>query len=326
MKEIRWHGRGGQGAKTVSELLAAAMLRADFYVQAFPEYGPERSGAPLQAYTRFSARPIRIHSGVTDPDTVVVLDDSLLEEVDVVRGLKQGGLLLINSRKTPEEIGAQLGFGGRIVCVDAPALAAKAGGKYGNVVMVGALAAFEEKLDVADLRPALSDVFGEKLSEAVLEVNFRSVEMGYQEVSHVAGSGQADGSAGPAGTVGQVGPYSAEKISFPELPGKGELMSYEELPMGGVLPAEFAAHPRTGSWRTDAKPRVNIDKCVNCLLCWVNCPDAAVVLHDTRFFGFDYDYCKGCGLCEESCPTKAIDMIPEHEEVPEYGRVQEVAT
>lgn len=102
------------------------------------------------------------------------------------------------------------------------------------------------------------------------------------------------------------------------------LKRYDELPLGGALPSEEAGHPHTGSWRTEVKPQVVVDRCVNCLLCWVNCPDTAIVLKGTDFFGIDYDYCKGCELCAEVCPTEAIEIVPERTEVPAWGRVEEV--
>lgn len=180
MTEIRWHGRGGQGAKTVSQLLAAAMLRAGYNVQAFPEYGPERSGAPLQAYTRYSTKPIRIHSGITDPDTVVVLDDSLLSEIDATNGLQAEGLLLVNSESSSAELAARLGYTGPIVCVDAARLASEAGAKHGNVVMVGALAALAGQPGLDELRAALEEVFEGKLSAKVIDANVRALEVGYR--------------------------------------------------------------------------------------------------------------------------------------------------
>jgi pyruvate ferredoxin oxidoreductase gamma subunit len=102
MLEIRWHGRGGQGAKTAAMLLAQTAMTAGFEIQAFPEYGPERSGAPITAYTRISESPIRIHSAIENPTAVVVLDAGLMDVVDVTAGLAQeDGLLLVNSSKDP---------------------------------------------------------------------------------------------------------------------------------------------------------------------------------------------------------------------------------
>ena len=102
--EIRWHGRGGQGAKTASLLLADAAFNTGKYIQGFPEYGPERMGAPITAYNRISNQPITIHSNIYEPDYVVVVDDSLLESVDVTAGLKSTGALVINTTKNAEEL------------------------------------------------------------------------------------------------------------------------------------------------------------------------------------------------------------------------------
>jgi pyruvate ferredoxin oxidoreductase gamma subunit len=106
VREIRWHARAGQGAKTASQLLASAALREGRSVQAFPEYGPERRGAPLRAYTRIDEKPIRRHDSITRPDVVVVLEPSLLREVDVTEGLTEGGLVLVNADEAPELDGA----------------------------------------------------------------------------------------------------------------------------------------------------------------------------------------------------------------------------
>lgn len=130
MIEVRWHGRAGQGAKTASQLLAAAALEGGKFVQSFPEYGPERSGAPMRAYTRIDDAPIRRRYGITDPTVVVVLDESLLREVDVREGLPEDGMLIVNSERS---------IGGART-VPASAIAA-AGAGYVNVVMLGAVAA-----------------------------------------------------------------------------------------------------------------------------------------------------------------------------------------
>ena len=115
MIEIRWHGRGGQGAKTASLLLADAAFNTGKYIQGFPEYGPERMGAPITAYNRISSSPIRIHSNIYEPDYVVVVDDTLLESVDVTAGLKQEGAIVINTVKENEEIKKLLkGYNGKI--------------------------------------------------------------------------------------------------------------------------------------------------------------------------------------------------------------------
>ena len=120
MIEIRWHGRGGQGAKTASLLLADAAFNTGKYIQGFPEYGPERMGAPITAYNRISSSPIRIHSNIYEPDYVVVVDDTLLESVDVTAGLKEDGAIVINTTKNGEDLKKLLkGYKGKIYTIDA---------------------------------------------------------------------------------------------------------------------------------------------------------------------------------------------------------------
>lgn len=135
MKEIRWHARAGQGAKTASQLFATAALRSGKSVQAFPEYGPERRGAPLRAYTRLADRPIRRHDSVTRPDVVVVIEPSLVREADVTEGLREDGFILLNADEAPPELATA-----RVVCVPASRLASERGSKFANLVLVGALA------------------------------------------------------------------------------------------------------------------------------------------------------------------------------------------
>lgn len=114
MIEIRWHGRGGQGAKTASLLLAEAAFNTGKYVQGFPEYGPERMGAPITAYNRISDEKITIHSNIYEPDYVVVVDETLIGSVDVTKGLKKDGAIIVNTSKSPEEVKKLLGnFEGR---------------------------------------------------------------------------------------------------------------------------------------------------------------------------------------------------------------------
>jgi pyruvate ferredoxin oxidoreductase gamma subunit len=169
MKEIRWHARAGQGAKTASQLFATAMLQSGKSVQAFPEYGPERRGAPLRAFTRVDDKPIRRHDSVTDPDVVVVLEPSLLREVDVAEGLAPGGFVLVNAETAPPELA-----GTRVVCVPASRIAASLGSSFVNVVMVGALAAALGEPPVAAVLEAAAGLGGKKAAEedlcdAVLE-------------------------------------------------------------------------------------------------------------------------------------------------------------
>ena len=158
MKEIRWHARAGQGAKTASQLFANASLRAGKSVQAFPEYGPERRGAPMRAYTRVDDREIRRHDSVTHPDAVVVLEPSLVRELDVTEGLAEDGFVLLNAGTAPRELANV-----RVLCVPATRLAAARGSKFANVVMVGALAAALGEPSADAVADASAELLGKKV-------------------------------------------------------------------------------------------------------------------------------------------------------------------
>ena len=156
MREIRWHARAGQGAKTASQLFATAMLHAGKSVQAFPEYGPERRGAPMRAYTRVDDRPIRRHDSVTNPDVVVVLEPSLLRELDVTEGLGPDGLVLVNSAAS-DSVRAS-----NVIRIPASELAERRQSKFANLVMVGALAAALDDPPLEQLVDAAVELLGRK--------------------------------------------------------------------------------------------------------------------------------------------------------------------
>ena len=139
--EIRWHGRGGQGAKTASLLLADAAFNTGKYIQGFPEYGPERMGAPITAYNRISDEPITVHSNIYEPDYVVVVDDTLLESVNVTAGLKESGAIVINTTKDDEYLKKALnGYNGAIYKIDARKISIDTLGKYfPNTPMLAAI-------------------------------------------------------------------------------------------------------------------------------------------------------------------------------------------
>jgi pyruvate ferredoxin oxidoreductase gamma subunit len=157
LTEIRWHARAGQGAKTASQLLALALLRSGKSVQAFPEYGPERRGAPLRAFTRVSDRPIRRHDAVTEPDVVIVLEPSLVHETDVADGLEPDGLLLVNAETAPAELG-----GRDVRCVPASRLASERGSGFVNLIMVGAAGAALGQPPLGELQDAAVELLGRK--------------------------------------------------------------------------------------------------------------------------------------------------------------------
>jgi pyruvate ferredoxin oxidoreductase gamma subunit len=182
VREIRWHGRGGQGAKTASQVMALAMLRTGRQVQAFPEYGPERSGAPMQAYTRVDDRPIRRRCAVTSPGVVVVLDPTLAGEPFVAAGLEPGSLAVVSSEASEAELRELIGHGCEVVPVPGRELATLAGTEFASMVMLGALAAAIGEPPLHALEEATRELLGEKLGSRALATSLEAVAKGYRYV------------------------------------------------------------------------------------------------------------------------------------------------
>ena len=183
--EIRWHGRGGQGAKTAALLLADVAFKTGKYVQGFPEYGPERMGAPITAYNRISSSPITVHSNIYEPDYVVVVDESLLESTDVTKGLKEGGAVIINSERTKEELAPYLhGYKGAVYTVNAKQISLKALGKnYPNSPMLAAAVAVSNVMDRNEFLKEMKTSFQHKFAKKpeVIEGNMRALKMAFDE-------------------------------------------------------------------------------------------------------------------------------------------------
>lgn len=187
--EIRWHGRGGQGAKTASLLLADAAFNTGKYIQGFPEYGPERMGAPITAYNRISSSPIRIHSNIYEPDYVVVVDDTLLESVDVTAGLKSEGAIVINTTKDGNELKKLLkGYAGKIYTIDARKVSMETLGKYfPNTPMLAAIVKVSGIMNEADFIKDMEGSFKHKFAKKpeVIDGNMKAIEMALKEVKEI---------------------------------------------------------------------------------------------------------------------------------------------
>ena len=187
--EIRWHGRGGQGAKTASLLLADAAFNTGKYIQGFPEYGPERMGAPITAYNRISTNPITIHSNIYEPDYVVVVDDSLLETINVTAGLKDDGAIVINSTKDRNYIRSKLkDYKGDIYKIDARKISMETLGKYfpntpmlAAIVKVSKIMTDEEFLN--DMQGSFKHKFAKK--PEVIEGNMKALEMALTSIEKI---------------------------------------------------------------------------------------------------------------------------------------------
>ena len=190
MIEIRWHGRGGQGAKTASLLLADAAFNTGKYIQGFPEYGPERMGAPITAYNRISSSPIRIHSNIYEPDYVVVVDDSLLESVPVTAGLKETGAIIINTTKDADTLRPLLnGYKGKIYTIDARKVSIEALGKYfPNTPMLAAIVKVSNIMSEEEFLNDMEGSFKHKFAKKpeVIEGNMKALTLALKEVKLVS--------------------------------------------------------------------------------------------------------------------------------------------
>jgi pyruvate ferredoxin oxidoreductase gamma subunit len=182
--EIRWHGRGGQGAVTASKILAESAILNGKFIQAFPEYGPERAGAPVRSFTRISGSPIYIHSQVTNPHVVAVLDPTLLEVVDVTEGLAEGGILVVNSNDAPPALRKKFNIKGRkIFTVPATDIAIKELKRnIPNTPMIAAVVKATGVLDIKNVERDFREKYSKKFSPEIVEGNLRAMRAAFESL------------------------------------------------------------------------------------------------------------------------------------------------
>ncbi len=186
--EIRWHGRGGQGTVTAAKVFADACLSKGRYVQAFPEYGPERSGAPLRAYNRISDEELKLYCPVTRPNIVVVADPTLVDTINVTEGAEDSAKFLINTSLPPEEIKkkVKLSPGQKLYIVDATRIALENIGRpLPNAPLVGALAKISGLIDLETVLEDVKKSFGKKFSQKIIDGNLEATKKGYEEVKEI---------------------------------------------------------------------------------------------------------------------------------------------
>jgi pyruvate ferredoxin oxidoreductase gamma subunit len=183
--EIRWHGRGGQGTVTAAKLLADACLSGGRYVQAFPEYGPERAGAPLRAYNRVSSKELRMHCPVLRPQIVSVVDATLIDSINVTEGATKDAIFVVNSSKDPKEIRARLNAEPeqKVFTIDATKIAMECIGRgLPNASMLGAVCKVAGLVPLEHLLEEVGKSFGKKFSQKIIDGNIEATRRGYEEV------------------------------------------------------------------------------------------------------------------------------------------------
>ena len=186
LTEIRWHARAGQGAVTAAKVVAETALSADQYMQAMPEYGPERMGAPIKAFTRISSEPIDIHCNIEEPDVVIVLDDTLLDVVDVAEGITDNGALIINTCTPPDQVKTSLGLPDTVTVasVDASGIALDTIKRdIPNTPIVGAFIKVTEAIDMDSFKNLLAKNLSKKFGQEMIDANYAAVDRAFEEVT-----------------------------------------------------------------------------------------------------------------------------------------------
>jgi pyruvate ferredoxin oxidoreductase gamma subunit len=286
--EIRWHGRGGQGAVTSAELLALAAIEEGKFAQAFPSFGPERRGAPVQVFNRISSNhPIRARVSIENPDIVVLLDPGLLTVTDVTSGIKKGGTVVINTPKTEVDIKKEVGGPWKLAVVNADVIAREViGVPIVNTTMLGAVVKATGIIELESLEGPIEERFG-----ARAKANIEACRRAFKET-------EVFGSEGAARKTRQAIPAEV----FP---------SWHELLPGCIVTEPGSAKTyRTGDWKS-AHPVWNKEKCIKCGLCYLFCPEGCIREQEDGYFEADLYYCKGCGICARECWTEAISMVEE---------------
>lgn len=319
MLEIRFHGRGGQGAVTSAELLAQAAISEGKFARAFPSFGPERRGAPVAAFCRIDDRPINLRTNIEQPDIVMVLDPSLFTAVDVTKGLQDNGYLIINSKKEPGHFMTE-GLE-KVATVNANQIAMEVLKRpVTNTVLLGALIRLLPVVKTESLIEAVKERFNQKIAG----LNIEAVNRAYEETSVFSiEDGKTAKSAEPGGT-NEPGECAEEKNGvgskdnvepagvMKNLPKQDSEYLWTELEPGIVTKPGSSRVNLTGDWRSSV-PVVQKERCIKCGLCWVFCPDVAQIQDSEGCYSIDLNYCKGCGICARECPTGAIHMEKEIE-------------
>jgi 2-oxoacid:acceptor oxidoreductase gamma subunit (pyruvate/2-ketoisovalerate family)/2-oxoacid:acceptor oxidoreductase delta subunit (pyruvate/2-ketoisovalerate family) len=283
MLEIRFHGRGGQGAVVASELLAHAAFFDGKMCQSFPFFGVERRGAPVTAYTRIDSRPIGVRTSITRPDVVVVLDPGLLRTTPVTDGMKAGGILIVNTRAPAETLYTPVKA--RVAVVDANKIALdhRLGSATMPIVNTAVLGAVAKATGIVSLKAV--DQAIEEYVPARRPENRAAAADGYNLVRIIESAG------------------SPERFPAPRPPTR------PAMPDGPIATVPSDVY-HTSAWRT-IRPVIALEKCTKCNFCWKFCPDDAIEFESEGFPVIRVDYCKGCGICAEECPPHAIAMVAE---------------
>jgi pyruvate ferredoxin oxidoreductase gamma subunit len=287
---IRFHGRGGQGAKTASRIVGTAAFLEGYQAQDSPIYGAERRGAPVSAFTRFAREPIRERGLIAHPDLVVIADASLIPDpaARVLEGVDERTAVFVNSSLSAEQVRSQASLPGRLTTLDLNEIALQHFGKRGAIsAMLGAVAGRFVGLRRESIREAIARELADLgLATSMIERNQAVALQCYDAVRMVSVV---------AGTPQLIAPAQLQVPTY-------------EPPTRGTARISAAANSvlrETGGWRT-FRPVLVPDKCNGCWLCFAYCPEGVISMNKDDRPVIDYAHCKGCQICVHECPTEAL--------------------
>jgi pyruvate ferredoxin oxidoreductase gamma subunit len=292
MIEVRFHGRGGQGAKLASRILGRSGFLAGLYIQDFPLYGAERRGAPIISSTRLSDQPIEQRGYLEEPDLVLVMDDSLLKETraQIFHGTRSTTPIIVNSPGAASDLLGGDVDAAKLISLDLSAIARRIIGLDAVSAEVAAVAA-----------KAIGGISRDAVAEAV-RIECREIELPMALIEkNVLAALEVYGAAFEISFSPRTEVDRAIGLSVAAWP----------LPVSVRSVAPTIRHPAsaalrsTGNWRLE-RPEIALDKCKRCFLCYLYCPEGAINLDADNFPHIDYDHCKGCMVCYEECPTDAV--------------------
>lgn len=293
---IIWHSRAGHGAVTAANFLSEAAAEFGFFVQSFPNFGAEKRGAPVEVFNRFSKEKLNDPAFVKKADLVILLDPTLIGEelsyADILAGAKESGTILINTKKkTPSSFNTR--FKGKIFHLDATQIATETIGR--NIPNIAALGGVTKILgfDVQKTKELLKKTLEKSFAKELVEKNCLAFDRGGEEIF---------GIETPANSV-------AKTDNKPE---KKEDFSQKNAPEGAIIKdAGNSKNYKTGNW-TPKKLNFIPENCINCGMCWANCPDDAIIYKDGKMIGVNCDICKNCAMCIKACPTTKNPDVTKH--------------
>lgn len=293
MIRVRFHGRGGQGAKVASRVVGTAAFLEGYYAQDFPLYGAERRGAPIAAFTRISQEPILERGVISEPDVVILLDETILNDplANPLSGLNEGGVVFINTTHSPAEAKKKYNIPAQVVTLDITKIGLDMLGLPVLSTLAGGVAARIAGLKENSLRKAVEKEASEILTEkALIAKNVEAALSCFHAIQPVTIK------------TTEVLHKGSPVIDIPFEPA---LISSPTINTTGNTPLR-----KTGNWRV-FKPVWNYKACTRCMTCVVRCPDGCIAVNEDGFPYTDYDNCKGCMICVEECPVKAIEKVRE---------------